>query len=292
MIQWCSETYRVFSRNEKNETIWKRLVPLEALSHPFLMHGLLAVSALHLSHTKSEEFKREFISTASAHQDQALNLFRRLLNSINASNAKAMFAFSTIIVVYSFGFPPVPNLDNTLAPVDDLYQVLILSRGIFHILKSPEVSLRGTDFEPIMEYGEYPQLLPPEAQLSLKQLQDANHSCGEKYKDHDTSIYQKPIESLYEALGTIYGGSPMMSVASKWAISLPRKYLDYLQGREPLALVILSFYSVVLHHLRDLWCVEDWGMRLSRAIWLSLDDQWRPLAHWPMTEIFGEIPRR
>jgi hypothetical protein len=294
MTQWCSETYRTFTRNKRTESIWKSLIPQEALSHPFLMHGLLAISALHLSRIKGEQFKSAYIGTAVAHQTQALALFRNSLNNINFSNVKAIFAFASITIVYSFASPPALNPDNTLTSISNLYQVLILSRGIHHLLKMPEVSLRGSGFEHGFEHlvdsKEHPLLLPNEARLSLTRLYEANSTCRLTYVKHDTSTYQETIGLLKEALGTMYAGHPIIIVAGKWVIKVPQQYPEYLQEREPLALVILIFYCVVLHRLRGLWCVEDWGMRVSKAIWLTLDVQWRSLAHWAIIEIFGEIP--
>lgn len=49
MMQWCNSTYQVLTRNERTDPIWRLHVPEEALSHPFLMHRILALSALHIA---------------------------------------------------------------------------------------------------------------------------------------------------------------------------------------------------------------------------------------------------
>lgn len=125
MMQWCNSTYQDLSRNEKTDTIWQCLVPEEALEHPFLMHGILALSALHLARTRNDHRRPMYSNIAIAHQNQALALFRDLLGNINASNAKAMFAFASIVVLYTFGFPHESNSSDSWTSIDDLYQVIV-----------------------------------------------------------------------------------------------------------------------------------------------------------------------
>jgi hypothetical protein len=60
-----------------------------------------------------------------------------------------------------------------------------------------------------------------------------------------------------------------------------------LRQREPLALVMLAHYGVLLQYLKHRWCFDEWCVRVSKAVWTILDDQWRPLIHWAMREILG-----
>ena len=75
MMQWCTTTYRSVSRNSTVEGIWQGVVPREAMRHPFLMHGILALSALHLASSTSSTTgasKEEYLRTAKSHQQQAV----------------------------------------------------------------------------------------------------------------------------------------------------------------------------------------------------------------------------
>ncbi|GAB1196158.1 hypothetical protein APSETT444_005425 [Aspergillus pseudonomiae] len=49
MMQGCNSTYQVLTRNERTDPVWRLHVPEEALSHPFLMHRILALSALYIA---------------------------------------------------------------------------------------------------------------------------------------------------------------------------------------------------------------------------------------------------
>ncbi|RJE25842.1 hypothetical protein PHISCL_01818 [Aspergillus sclerotialis] len=251
------------------------------------MHGILALSALHLAHIKPAN-RPTYISTAVAHQNQALALFRERLGDINPSNAKAMFAFSSIVVVYAFGFTQSSDSGDLTASVDDLCQVLVLARGVQEVINKASPSLRESSFKPILQVDDYTPYLPDSARSALEQLREANRVCGTQDATHDTVSYGQVIDNLSEELSAVHGGFNSISVAGRWAIRVKPNYMESLRERRPLALVILVYYCVLLHYLRQNWCLDEWGARTSKAIWDLLDDQWRPLALWAMVEIFGQ----
>ncbi|EAW10922.1 uncharacterized protein ACLA_065560 [Aspergillus clavatus NRRL 1] len=288
MMQWCNATYLVFSRNDQTDPIWRARVPEEALLHSFLMHGILAMSALHISRTRNDHRRADYISIAVAHQDQALALFRERLHDINPTNAKAMFAFASIVAVYAFGFPHPPDSKEPWAHVDDLLQVFVLSRGVHQVLSTASTSIRDSNFGPIIQFEEYEVILPDDILAALGKLREANYTFGTSDPTHDTSVYEDTIHKWADMTGAMYSGLSSVALACRWAIRLQPKYVEFLRKRKPLALVILAYYCAMLHRLRQNWCLDEWGPRVSKSIWLLLENQWRPLIHWPMRDIFGQ----
>ncbi|KAJ5621951.1 hypothetical protein N7528_005183, partial [Penicillium herquei] len=289
MMQWCNSTYLTLSRNELTDPIWRSAVPEEALSHPFLMHGILALAALHLARMGPDPSRRAaHLNRAVAHQNQALALFRELLGDIQESNAKAMFAFSSIVVVYTFGFPHSPDVQDPWTCVDDFHQVLVLTRGVQQVIKLPTSHLGSGSFAPIFQVDKARAPLPEETQAIIHQLQEANESCGIRDSAHETDIYAKTIENMADMLSWTYAGMTASAVAGRWAIALPSRYLELLREREPFSLVMLAHYGVLLQYLKHRWCFDGWCVRVAKAVWAILDDQWRPLIHWAMREILGQ----
>ncbi|KAJ5273860.1 hypothetical protein N7478_008985 [Penicillium angulare] len=289
MTQWCNTTYSSLSRNETTDQIWRNAVPQEALSHPFLMHGILALSALHLARMGPDASRRTaHLNRAVAHQNQALTLFRELLSDIQETNAKAMFAFASIVVVYTFGFPHSPDVQDPWSCIDDFHQVLVLTRGIQQVIKSPTTLLKETSFAPIFNVDETRAPLPEETRTALFQLQEANRTCGAQDPNHETEIYAITIDKMADMLSWTYAGVTATVVAGRWAIGLPPRYLELLRERESFALVMLAHYGVLLQYLKHRWCFDEWCVRVAKAVWAILDDQWRPLIHWAMQEILGQ----
>lgn len=288
-MQWCNSTYRTLSRNERTDRVWRNAVPGEALSHPFLMHGILALSSLHLARTAPEPSGRAaYLNRAVAHQNQALALFRELLGDINETNAKAMFAFASIVVVYTFAFPPTPDVQDPWAYIDDFHQVLVLTRGVQQVIRSPADYLFNSDFAAVLQVDEVRAPLPDDAKANIQHLHEVNEICGTRDPNHERTVYSATITDMEEMLSWVHGGMTSSAVVGRWAIRLPPRFLELLRDRESLALVMLVHYGVLLQYLKHRWCFDEWGVRVAKAVWAILDDQWRPSVHWAMGEILGD----
>ncbi|CAI7652021.1 unnamed protein product [Penicillium discolor] len=291
MIQWCDTTFQTLSRNERTDPIWRTIVPEEALSHPFLMHGILALSSLHLARTGPDPTRRgSYLNRAVTHQNQALALFREMLGDVNESNAKAMFAFAGIVVIYTFAFPHTPGAQDPWACVDDLYQVLVLTRGVQQVIYAPQdftTFLVDSSFGPILQIEETQGPMPTDTIAMLRQLREANKFCAARDPKHELQVYEGSIANLEEMLSWCYSGMRANTIAGKWAIRLKPRFMELLHEREPLALVMLAHYGVLLQYLKHRWCFDEWCVRVSKAVWAILDDQWRPLIQWAMKEILG-----
>lgn len=291
MIHWSKQTHLSFARDEATRNTWQFVVPEEALSHRFLMHGLLAISALELASHGDDFARSQYVETAVMHQNESLKVFRGLLSQINRVNAKAIFAFSSILVVYSFGFLHLEKIDSPSMTIEDLYHILMLCRGIQQVIASSKCSILDSNFGSILEYNpvKYPWRLTVDGESALHQLCDANITFGANVAGHDTEVYDEAINSLGEALNATFQDHIPRNVVSRWAIKLPQAFLCHLQRREPMALAILGVFCVVLHRLRSVWYFQEWGETIMKLIWQTLDSEWRILVNWGMLEVFGEL---
>ncbi|CAG8136927.1 unnamed protein product [Penicillium nalgiovense] len=194
MIQWCNSTYQTLSRNERTDTVWRHAVPEEALSNPFLMHGILALSALHLARTSPEKTRRAaYLKQAMAHQNQALELFRDLLCDLNKANSKPMVAFAGIVVF--------------------LCQVLVLSRGVLQLIRYPADTISGSAFAPILQLDESYTPLQGEAKTIIDDLYEANNLCGLQDANHETEVYASTIGNFAKMLSLVHSGVTTSTVA-------------------------------------------------------------------------------
>ena len=108
---------------------WQSVVPKEATSHSGLMHALLALAALHRSHSdncRSDHYR----SAAMRHQNLSLPSLRSLLNNASAENYNALFAHSTIIVVFVFALPQLPIAPADFDPFKEIITIIELVKGI------------------------------------------------------------------------------------------------------------------------------------------------------------------
>lgn len=278
MVQWCTSTYLGLSRDEQTQHIWQSIVPREAGSHPFLMHGLLAFSALHLARS-SQGAADTYLAVSVAHQNQALTLFRPLIEDINATNANAMFALSGIITAFGFGFPQVSSPRQTLAPVDNFVRIMILARGMQDVLNAAMNWVRNGELGYLLHLDDYEPGLRPDAAQAIKQLRQRNVACSGQA---ELEVYIHTIDQLEIMMERLHGGCPRPSLAVLWSVKVPGKYVVLLGNHDPMALLILAHFCVVLHDLSAYWWLRGWGSTMLAAIWTSLESSWRESMHWAM----------
>jgi hypothetical protein len=283
MMHWCNSAHEVLARNEATAWIWRQLVPQEAFSHRFLLWGILSVAALHLSCFKAKEHQSIYLKKAAFHQSRALTLFRETLESVGSWNGKAVFAFSSLVAVYAFGSLYNQEMSD---PIQDIYQILVLIRGTNQIVARVSQTLRESDFAPLLQLDEYSNDIPADTKAAVARLHALNNSLQEGPESH--KAYRDAIDDLEEMFVLFYGGATSMTPSGKWAIRLSPLYLGYLQERRSFSLVVLAHYCVLLHCLRQHWCIAPWATRVSKAIWNVLDIRGRESIQWAMDRIFEQ----
>lgn len=137
----------------------------------------------------------------------------------------------------------------------------------------------------VVEYVQGP--IPDDVSAMLQQLREANEACGARDPNHALQVYEGSISNLEEMLSWCYSGMRSTTIVGRWAIRLHPRFMELLLERDPFALVLLAQYGVLLHYSKDGWCFGEWCVRVSKAVWAILDDQWRPLIEWAMKEILG-----
>ncbi|KAA8645149.1 uncharacterized protein ATNIH1004_009366 [Aspergillus tanneri] len=228
--------------------------------------------------------KPTYIGAAVTHQNQALITFRSLIDNIRESNSVAIFAYASILIVYSLAFPQAPDSPEPRVAVDDLYQIIVFAHGLHQISTSAAGYLQNSMFKQLFQWDGSEQRLTDDAWLSFEELRDSVSFIG---AEDARPSYLKAIDCIQDSLAEVSGGFDAVAAVTRIAIRLPSLYVTLLHEYDPLALVILSYYCVVLHRLRHHWCVGDRGARAARALWFILGEEWKHLMLWAMQDILG-----
>lgn len=118
--------------------IWRQYVPQQALKHPFLMHGILALSALHLAYLQQYKAPR-YLRLSDKHQALALKQFRSILAAdINEDVSDALFALSATISVCSMAracaqAELTPGEPKAMT-MEDVSEYFFLTRGVRDVI--------------------------------------------------------------------------------------------------------------------------------------------------------------
>jgi hypothetical protein len=106
-----------------NSHIWHATVPQIALSHEFVMHTILAVSALHIAHLRPEQ-RLDYREKAAMHQGRALQLQQLAMANPTQENADALFIFSFLLVYLASAFPSLVDGSAVDAPLHAAVQCI------------------------------------------------------------------------------------------------------------------------------------------------------------------------
>ena len=288
---FTTETCFTLSNQPQSHRLWQGAVPREGFQHKFLMHGILAVAALHLSCLKPEK-QETYRRTAAQHQDLALSLFRSVMPIITESNCHAIFALSSLIVVFAFA---APRGRNSIAFTDDSEEPtgwLSLIRGVRSILISVWPWVKNGGLGGLLPDGiEQPQ--PGElSEPADMQINKLLHLCEDASGGPEVlAAYRETVDGLktcYLKLYTKAATECEVSIAFLWPTIIPQKFVTMLNSRAPEALIILAHYCVILQHLDKYWWKSGWTVHLLDNIYRVLDQPWHAWMEWPTSVIQRE----
>ena len=108
-----------------------QVVPQLAFSYDYLLHGILALSALHLSKISTGR-KDMLCEYSTKHQDIGISLFRRALSEINQETCHACCAYSFLLSIHKWVWSDItgwPLFGDTTTKQESNVEWLRLVRG-------------------------------------------------------------------------------------------------------------------------------------------------------------------
>ena len=282
--QFTTETCFTLSDRPESHALWQVTVPQEAFKHPFLMRGILAVSALHLSFLRPERHDY-YNQLANRNQDAALGTFRPLMTNMDQSNCDAVLAMSTLVVVYGVESPKASeSLGLFEYKGEHSYEWLPLIKGVYSIIMSVYPWIKSGKLSALLHDQDHGL---PTTGLSTaldNQLNNLDTLCEQASGGGDAvRMYKGALGSLRECFVRMNNRTPddcEVSIAFLWPVLIPQEFVERLHAGEPIALIILAHYCVILHHLDSYWWMNGWARHIVRKIDRELDDNMQSWLQW------------
>jgi hypothetical protein len=252
--------------------------------YDFLMHAVLAISALHLSSLCGGE--RYSIVAASHYQSASVSLRTALPNRANL-DGNALFVTSSFICIYVFASPQATQRDapNALTWIP-------LLRGMHKILKECWDAVKDGELAPLLRVKSSFRLVAPIAPDPLLQLPDylsILHLPTEDVPDSEevgdpvvANVYKEAVEKLRESWQIVSMVESRCSSAFIWPITAPEQFFAFLMERRPRALVLLAHYCAMFKMMENFWWIEGRAMDEVGIILEMVDERWRRWLEWPL----------
>ncbi|KAJ5110904.1 hypothetical protein N7532_001439 [Penicillium argentinense] len=285
VMQWVNQTHRLFARNEETRKVWEMPVLQEALQAPFLMHGILALSALHISHLKNDGVHSEWLNTAIAHKNTALAMFSEQLSNISQANAKAMMSFAGLAVAFSLASTLNLEKSGDGPSLGALTDIFTLSRGVRIVVNAEAEFLTQSNFAPLFDVTPPDVTIPDSFLDAFSRLDELVVECLGQPSGDQKRPYQRVISHLRDLAPFTFAEPTSLTVVAGWAIRAPAEYLEDLRNNNPLALVVLAHFCVFLHLARENWCVGSWGQIVLTQISQALAPDWQRHIDWALGQV-------
>ena len=262
------------------------------------MRGILALSALHLAHYKTE--KRDlFIAQAKAQNQAGLRAATALLPYITQENCSAVYIFSALTCIYSLACPRDPG-DFLVLGDSGVASWLTLFRGTRSIIESSTDALHNGVLGPMFIAGarrtalrEAAHVIASDSSAEEGQLVELRQCIHDTVTDPQSlKIYMAAIDELQKTFTVAYKG-PFQTVESTdvfiFLFRVSEEYLIFLNESRQESLAIFAYFCVIAKRLEKNWWSEGWSNHLMSRVYALLDEEHKLWIRWPIEEI-GWVP--
>ncbi|KAF2713135.1 hypothetical protein K504DRAFT_497961 [Pleomassaria siparia CBS 279.74] len=276
---------------EETLSIWQGYIPGEAKTHGFLMHSLLALSALHLSYVWPAGRKRDaWFDVANRQHGTALSCFRSHVTSITAENGSAVTAFSFLTVIFNIGLPVVYGFESTPFPTStfiDVIQVLRTAWGAMSpVLPGIEMGALGPLIKQPM-VGEGTCGMHVKGNQVLQFLAEFNERRADT--EEEKEIYRGAIGALRKFLQAIRNTPPLWENSLIWPTVVSDAFFELLRRKRPFALILLAHWCIPVYRSPSLW-FNQWARNIVADIRRMLEGEFRGAVNWPAQQV-GLVPK-
>ncbi|KAI0835137.1 hypothetical protein F5Y06DRAFT_276801 [Hypoxylon sp. FL0890] len=293
---WSTSCAATMSTAPWMSQIWQVAIPKIGFQHPYLMHAILAVSALHIAYLAPAN-RRDLTIDAATHYHEAIMGFREVIAVINEQNCDAMFATSVINMFYVFAITgrdddvSEPNLTKELEVLDAKWIHMVRGCGAILVPAFDFVS-RGP-LSPLLEIGDWNTLDPDQDPsehdgrlLALKEIWGNEQTDQERNAAYDQTLHRLRQTLHWMDHEAVSGSRISWAGPFIWLHVIPGAYLELLWQRQPPALVLFAYFGALVHRLDGFWWAKGWGRKIVGAVDKFLGSYWRSRIEWPL-EIVG-----
>jgi len=282
--------------SEHLRLVWKETVPLMAINHPYLMHGVLATSAMHLAYLRPDEAQR-YLRLCDEHQCAAIGQFREQLKAINAHNAAALFALAALVSMATLArmLPKVRRLQREHAGdiLDWILETIHLTRGARDVLMTGEKWVWGSPMRNAMLGFDPPSdaLAPTHVRHHMYHLSEfCISACTDTHKRTICLDAIQELHSTYDTVCSLTQKQLEVGHLMHWFVKASPGFIDLLRERDSMAVLILCHFWLLWAAFQHLWYVQDLALRSLLFLEDLLDEIHRPWLEWAKAELRDDMP--
>ena len=275
------------SKNSQVQQLWQNQVPKDALIHPFLMHCVMAASALHLADTVPTR-RNAYSTLAIRHHGIALSAYKTMLHHITKANCGPLCTGAKLLTVFVAAYSLLPGAVGVSISVRGLLGVAELVKGGRIILETIDAwAGEGDQFRQVLKSvlkdWDHDLALPQGLNEAIETIKTIVMTQIETVDIK--SVYFSTLDILVQTFQACHLNPDHPELVLMFLVQVDRKFMDLVRSTEQLALIILAYYGIVLNLVKENWWAKNWGSRVVKEIYDSLDAPSRSLIQIPMEQV-------
>lgn len=282
MSHFTSSTMQTLFSRMDALNLWQTVVVADAPSHPFLLHGMLALSSLHLASLRPPGQRPRYTWLCQIHQAHAISHYRRVLQDVKLDQIGPVLAMAQILAFLSLATLTDNGLPKEANPVsrDDGFKDVL---SLFTILRGVPTILQGSRDRNRFKSGPYGIVmsvykhihsetlyLPASTRSRYELLRtDCLSDLVAAENVSETAVCRKAINDLEvvhsdavrNATGnalpdTLLHVDPLYLM--KWAAIVSSDFITLLHSRHTAALVIMGEFASIFELVGEKWFLMNW----------------------------------
>jgi len=277
---WATKTFSTFCHQQgealeaDERLLWQHVMPKEALRHDYLLNSSFAVTSLHLASLTDDHVTRErYVRTAVAYHNASLLSFMQAWPHVNESSCRAIYVASMSYFVLTMAMLHIDPLQGERPTVEQsIFALLVLYKGPRRLLRLFGKQLSERPFAATLAKKDMRQFVKHD-DVFLQAVDRLRNINNTQYAKHFLNFHKAnefALVELSECSTRLINGSHLALVG--WLMRLDDDFIELLQQRQNLAILILMHWAVLLNRPTDTWWVIRSGRTLVYELSESLSD--------------------
>ncbi|KIW04721.1 uncharacterized protein PV09_04454 [Verruconis gallopava] len=261
---------------------WQTAVPQLGLKYSYLMYGIFAVSALHMYTTsKGIQSAREYHDLALHYYDLASSRFRNTLQVLSGRISFTQFATSSLLCLFILASRMhIPSANGSRC-LDDLSTLHNLVKGVTVIATDCDALTESRDTRhPLLNPEPWDDvILAPNIEAALHRMTVYAESLSNNGPRREA--YHKAINALRETFKAVVANPGRTTLPFFWFMRIQRDFVDLVEKRDPVALVIVAWHARLLERYSEEWWLGGRGEAVLNEIMGLLGEDCTQIQVWP-----------
>lgn len=253
---------------------------------------MLSLAALHMGYLHPE-LRDQYVTQADSHFTFGIRSVSAILSSLDEENCQSIYLSTVLICLVYFAHGPKPG-EYLVFSETGKAEWLVLMRGVRSIL----VSSHDKIFTGVLEVRPDPAIqgvspvLQDELQKHQSYIKEAQRFIESQTETSNYPVYVGALEDLLEMFEEAYrcrsaekDGITLLPCVIGWIYRRPEEFIALLEAKEPLSMIILAFWCILLGFMRSSWLMIGWGRHVIAGIQGSLRLEFHRWVEWPVKYI-------